>query len=53
MFSDDDAEKMSFHGRIPDGIIDGSQYANIFETLFNALKEIDKEESISNMAWLS
>lgn len=52
MFSDDDAEKMSFHGRIPDGIIDGSQYANIFETLFNALKEIDKEESISNMTWI-
>ena len=52
MFDDDDAKKMSFTRRIPDGIIDGSQYANIFQKLFNDLKEIKQDDGISNMTWI-
>lgn len=52
MFDDDDAEKMSFKGRIPDGIIDGTQYSDIFQNIYAALKKIDKEDSISNVTWI-
>jgi hypothetical protein len=52
MFDDDDAERMMNTGSIPDGIIDGSQYAEVFQNLISNMKEIDQESQVSNMTWV-
>lgn len=52
MFDDDDAEKMVFKGRIPDGFIDGSQYSEIFQNILGHMKELKNESDFSNVTWV-
>lgn len=53
MFNDDDAKHLfNAEQRIPDGIIDGTQYANIFKKLLDYIKKIDPESYISNITWI-
>ena len=53
MFDDDDAENLvNAEIRIPDGIIDGTQYAEIFARLVRYMKEINPESYVSNITWI-
>jgi len=53
VFDDDDAENLANADlRIPDGIIDGTQYAEIFSRLVGYMKEIDPTSYVSNITWI-
>ena len=53
VFDDDDAENLvNADQRIPDGIIDGTQYAEIFKNLVGYMKKIKPESYISNITWV-
>lgn len=53
VFDDDDAENLvNADQRIPDGIIDGTQYAEIFKNLVGYMKKIKPESYISNISWV-
>jgi len=53
VFDDDDAENLANADlRIPDGIIDGTQYAEIFSRLVGYMKEINPSSYVSNITWI-
>ena len=53
MFDDDDAKHLfNAEQRIPDGIIDGTQYANIFKNLLNHMKKLESESYLANITWI-
>lgn len=53
MFDNHDAEHLAgIDKRIPDGIIDGTQYAEIFSNLVEYMKKINPESYLSNITWI-
>lgn len=53
MFNDDDADKIAnMDNLIPDGIIDGSQYAMIVSNIVGYLSEVEKGDYISGITWV-
>lgn len=53
MFDEDDVNHMMNNNtRIPDGIINGSQYAQIFKTLSNSLENTDTQDFQSSIRWV-
>jgi hypothetical protein len=53
VFDDDDAESLfNADQRIPDGIIDGTQYAEIFKNLVGHMKKIKPESYMTNITWI-
>lgn len=53
MFDDQDPERLAnVDMTIPDGIIDGTQYANIMESLVNSLSELDTSQYVSGITWV-
>jgi len=53
VFDDDDAEHLfNAEQRIPDGIIDGTQYAVIFKNLVGHMKKLESESYMANITWI-
>lgn len=53
MFDENDPELLaSFDNSIPDGLIDGSQYAEIVQRLFLELKKLNPENYLSSITWV-
>ena len=53
VFDDDDAKHLfNAEQRIPDGIIDGTQYANIFKNLLDHMKKLESESYLANITWI-
>lgn len=53
MFDDQDPERLAnVDMTIPDGIIDGTQYANIMENIINSLSELDTSQYVSGITWV-
>lgn len=53
MFDDQDPERLAnVDMTIPDGIIDGTQYANIMESLVSSLSELNTSEYVSGITWV-
>ena len=53
VFDDDDAENLfNAEQRIPDGIIDGTQYAVIFKNLVGHMKKLESESYMANITWI-
>jgi hypothetical protein len=53
MFDENDPELLaSFDNSIPDGLIDGSQYAEIVQRLFFELKKLDPDNYLSSITWV-
>jgi hypothetical protein len=53
LFDDDDAERLaSFEGAIPDGIIDGRQYAGIVKNILEHLSELKADDYVSGMTFV-
>lgn len=53
MFDHDDYEDMvNSTSKVPDGIIDGTQYAKIFDTLNTMLENVKPGEYHSNILWV-
>lgn len=53
VFDDDDAKYLfNAEQKIPDGIIDGTQYANIFKNLLSHMKKLESESYLSNITWI-
>jgi hypothetical protein len=54
MFDEDDQERMmSNETRVPDGVIDGSAYAEIFVSLHNSLKKMNPDDQyFSHVRWV-
>ena len=53
MFDDNDPEKlMRTDGRIPDGIIDGTQYAEILSRVIDNMSLLQDESYLSNITWI-
>lgn len=53
MFDDDDPEMLaSFDESIPDGIIDGTQYAHILKNLLVSLSELEPDSQVSGIRWV-
>lgn len=53
MFNEDDVtHMMNNQTRIPDGIINGKQYADIFKTLSNDLESTNPDDFQSGIRWI-
>lgn len=53
MFNDEDPERLANADMsIPDGIIDGTQYANILKNLIDNLGELDPSSYVSGITWV-
>lgn len=53
MFNDDDADKIAgMDNLVPDGLIDGSQYADITANIIEYLSDVKKGDYISGITWV-
>jgi hypothetical protein len=53
MFDENDPEKLiRDESRVPDGLIDGTQYAEIFSRIVDYMDDIDSESYLSNITWI-
>lgn len=53
MFDDQDPEKVAdFDKRVPDGLIDGTQYAEILSNIIENMNKLKQDSYLSNITWI-